>query len=253
MLHDDARIWWEMVTRDRDVATVTWEEFQEWFLENYYNEAIKVAKAEEFMSLVQGETSVMEYSTQFDRLAKFASNLLPTEAARQERFLRGLNPKLEHNVRITLVAGQCTYAQLLKRALTAESAEIRLRQRDYRKSTPPSTGYGKGKGYNDHKRKGPDSQVISGGDKKSQDAASGRQSGGSGRPAPMCAKCNKSHWGDCANRACYKCGMTGHFKKDCPQMRKEEQTNRPNLPALPASRVYNLTKADAEAAEEGED
>ena len=155
------------------------------------------------MSLVQGETSVMEYSTQFDRLAKFASNLVPTEAARQERFLRGLNPKLEHNVRITLVAGQCTFAQLLKRALTAESAEIRLRQRDFRRSTPPSTGYGRGKGFNDHKRKVPESQVTSGGDKKSQEAASGRQSGGSGRPAPMCAKCNKNHWGDCATRACF--------------------------------------------------
>ena len=141
MLRDDARIWWEMVTQDRDVTTVTWEEFQAWFTEKYYNEAIKAAKAEEFMSLVQGETSVMEYSTQFDRLAKFASNLVPTEAARQEHFLRGLNPKLEHNVRITLLAGQCTYAQLLKRALTAESAEIRLRQRDFRRSTPPSTGY----------------------------------------------------------------------------------------------------------------
>lgn len=110
MLLDDARIWWEMVTRYRDVTTVTWEEFQAWFFEKYYNEAIKAAKAEEFMSLVQGEASVMEYSTQFDQLAKFALNLVPTEAACQKHFLRGLNPKLEHNVRITTAVGQCTYA-----------------------------------------------------------------------------------------------------------------------------------------------
>lgn len=54
MLRDDARIWLEIVTRGRDVATVTWEEFRAWFFEKYYNEAIKTAKVNEFINMLRG-------------------------------------------------------------------------------------------------------------------------------------------------------------------------------------------------------
>ena len=63
----------------------------------------------------------------------------------------------------------------------------------------------------------------------------------------MCSKCSRNHWGDCATHACFKCGVTGHYKEDYPQMKRDEQRNRPTLSALPAARVYNLSKADAEA------
>lgn len=62
----------------------------------------------------------------------------------------------------------------------------------------------------------PDTQVASGSDKKSQDTVGGRQSRGSGRPAPMCSMCSRNHWGDYANRACFKCEVTGHLMKDFP-------------------------------------
>lgn len=51
MFRKDVRIWWEVVTQTRDVATLTWEEFQSLFNRKYYNEAVRAAKADEFTRL----------------------------------------------------------------------------------------------------------------------------------------------------------------------------------------------------------
>ena len=67
--------------------------------------------------------SVTEYALKFDRLAKFAKELVPTDGTRRERFLQGLQPRLARDVHITTVAGVTTYAQVVEKALTAESAE----------------------------------------------------------------------------------------------------------------------------------
>ena len=48
-------------------------------------------KVNEFVGLVHGSMIVTEYVVKFDRLAKFAPDLVPTDAARQDRFIRGMN------------------------------------------------------------------------------------------------------------------------------------------------------------------
>ena len=62
----------------------------------------------------------------FDRLPKFTKELVPTDGTRKERFLQGLQPRLARDVRITTMARVTTYAQVLEKALTAESAEIKI-------------------------------------------------------------------------------------------------------------------------------
>ena len=62
--------------------------------------------------------TVTEYALKFDRLAKFAPDLVPTDAARQDRFIRGLNAMISRDVRITTVPGGTTYAQAVEKALT---------------------------------------------------------------------------------------------------------------------------------------
>ena len=52
------------------------------FSQKYYNVAIKAAKVNEFMGLVQSSMKVTQYALKFDRLAKFAPDLVPTDAAR---------------------------------------------------------------------------------------------------------------------------------------------------------------------------
>ena len=61
------------------------------FNQKYYNISIRAAKVNEFARLVWGRMTVTEYALKFDRLVKFVSDLVPIDAAKQDRFDRGLN------------------------------------------------------------------------------------------------------------------------------------------------------------------
>ena len=123
---DDARIWWGIVSQIRDVREMSWEQFCEVFHEKYFNDSVRGAKSEEFVGLVQGKLSVTEYVQTFDRLARFAPEMVPTDRARRDKFLRGLNSMIARNVGITMDVSRTTYAQVVERALYAERAEERV-------------------------------------------------------------------------------------------------------------------------------
>lgn len=52
-------------------------------------------KREEFCSLTQGKKSVLEYSKEFTSLARYAGDEVSTDAKKQVRLHRGLNPTLK--------------------------------------------------------------------------------------------------------------------------------------------------------------
>ena len=52
MLRENVRIWWGMMGQHRNVATMTWAEFQAVSNEKYYSPAVRAAKMSEFASLV---------------------------------------------------------------------------------------------------------------------------------------------------------------------------------------------------------
>lgn len=115
---DDARIWWGVVSQIRDVQNMTWEQF--------FNDTVRGAKTKEFVRLVQGKLFVTEYVQTFKRLARFASEMVPTDRARRDKFLRGLNNMIARDVGITMDVSHTTYAQVVERALYAERAEDRV-------------------------------------------------------------------------------------------------------------------------------
>ena len=79
MLRNDARIWWGVESQIRDVRALTWEQFQSLFNEKYFSEVIRSSKMEEFVGLAQGKMTVLEYAQVFDRLSRFAPELVPTD------------------------------------------------------------------------------------------------------------------------------------------------------------------------------
>ncbi|XP_060965647.1 uncharacterized protein LOC133034558 [Cannabis sativa] len=125
MLGDDACIWWEIASQGHDLNNMTWDAFRTLFYEKYYNEYIRAAKGEEFIRLTQGNMTMTEYATKFDRLAKFASDEVATEVARKAKFIRGLD---EHIAGDVIVASKQpgvarTYAQIVEQALVSEDTE----------------------------------------------------------------------------------------------------------------------------------
>ena len=51
MLRKDARIWWEVVKKSRDVATMTWVEFLREFNSKYFSQAVINSKVAKFTRL----------------------------------------------------------------------------------------------------------------------------------------------------------------------------------------------------------
>ena len=56
------------------------------------------ARAQEFLKLQQGSSSVREYATRFNALARFAPSLAGTEAGRVQKFIHGLHPAIARDV-----------------------------------------------------------------------------------------------------------------------------------------------------------
>lgn len=162
--------------------------------------------------------------------------MVPTDRARREKFLRGLNSMIARDVGITMDVARTTYAQVVERALYAERAEDRVTsdlaaRREQRKATH-GTVTKKGGGPNDQKRKMTKS-TASGGEKKKQ---------GNWRDYPLCEKCRRHHFGECRPRACYQCGSPDHLKRNCLQQKKEEKKT---ANSFTPSRVFHLTQSEA--------
>ena len=89
-LEGEVRVWWRWVRTSRDLEVMTWVEFQELFMGKYFPETARHAKAQEFLKLKQGATTVMDYVAKFTELARFADDYVATDLAKVRRFENGL-------------------------------------------------------------------------------------------------------------------------------------------------------------------
>ena len=97
-LEGEAQVWWRWARTSRDLEVMTWAEFQELFMGKYFLETARHAKAQEFLELKQGATTVMDYVARFTELAQFADDYVATDLAKVRRFENGL--KLSIRARI---------------------------------------------------------------------------------------------------------------------------------------------------------
>lgn len=70
---------------------MTWNEFEEAFLERFLPETTCMAHEQEFEKLLQGpDMPIDEYNSKFVRLARYAPHIVPDERHRINRFILGL-------------------------------------------------------------------------------------------------------------------------------------------------------------------
>ena len=85
-LEGEAQVWWRWARTSRDLEVMTWAEFQELFIGKYFPETARHAKAQEFLELKQGATTVMDYVARFKELARFADDYVATDVTKVRRF-----------------------------------------------------------------------------------------------------------------------------------------------------------------------
>ena len=81
-------------------------------------------KKREFRNLRQGGRTVGQYVEDFSKLARYAPVDVATDAAKQEKFLEGLNDELSMQL---MVATFNNYQELVDRALMIEGKQQQLR------------------------------------------------------------------------------------------------------------------------------
>ena len=74
-------------------------------------------KKREFHNLRRGNHTVGQYVDEFSKLARYAPDDVTTDAAKQEKFMEGLNDELSMQL---MVATFATYQDLVDRALMIE-------------------------------------------------------------------------------------------------------------------------------------
>ena len=78
-LEGEAQVWWKWARTSRDLEAMTWAEFQKLFMGKYFPETARHAKAQEFLELKQGATTVIDYVTRFTELARFSDDYVATD------------------------------------------------------------------------------------------------------------------------------------------------------------------------------
>ena len=141
-LKGEARIWWRGVRTSRDIEVMTWAEFQELFMGKYFPETARHAKAQEFLELKQGATTVMDYVARFTELARFADDYVATNLAKGRRFENGL--KLSIQARIvglrlqdmdSMVGTALTIEREIEEARSTRDASVSGKRKDSQSSS----------------------------------------------------------------------------------------------------------------------
>ncbi|XP_031120857.1 uncharacterized protein LOC116024092 [Ipomoea triloba] len=207
--------WWVTVGPDLlQDQEFGWEEFKVELRRQFYTDRIKGIKCEEFLRLKQKGANIQEYHDKYVELMRFAQEIVPDEASKARRFVRGL----DWDVRRAISPFMCsTLKEAYDRA--SDHYQVYLDQQEV---------------YGRNKRKADDkSRKFPLGNKKANKGSfnpirgRGREGINQGN-RPACQRCGRNHPGEnCQGMKikCFKCGLFGHKSFEC-----QSQIDSPQKP-----------------------
>ena len=124
-LRDQAVTWWKMQKSLFGDQSITWTLFRDAFERQYFPAPYRMARRQEFLSLKQGDRSVMEYEAEFNRLAEYCPQLVAQDSDRLDQFTQGLAAYIR--IRMSGFTPS-TYREALDRALMIEMTQQQVSQ-----------------------------------------------------------------------------------------------------------------------------
>ncbi|MQM18095.1 hypothetical protein Taro_051081 [Colocasia esculenta] len=222
--------WWRLKMQTtfagRTEEAITWSEFLDVFNDTFFPIQVQQVKREQFRTLQQGNSSVLEYQMRFMALSRYAPYVVSDNNMMVEYFIRGLRVELQD----AIVPLMCkTVEEAAQRAATLErsirtrqvgepgSGSFRLPQQSVGASKgkapagPSSSGFGKW----GQKLK----QVFKGKGR----GWGGRQQFQQGRGRPEVEESQQSTARQPITPPgyrCYNCNQPGHLIRNCPYPRE---------------------------------
>ncbi|KAL0550003.1 hypothetical protein IC582_014499 [Cucumis melo] len=243
MLTDRGTAWWETTERmlGGDVSQITWQQFKESFYAKFFSASLRDAKRQEFLNLEQGDMTVEQYDAEFDMLSRFAPEMIATEAARADKFVRGLRLDIQGLVRAFRPA---THADALRLAV-----DLSLQER-------ANSSKAAGRGSTSRQKRKAEQQLVPVPQRNFRSGGEFRrfqqkpfETGEAARGKPLCTTCGKHHLGRClfGTRTCFKCRQEGHTTDRCP-LRLTGNAQNQGAGAPHQGRVFATNKTEAERA-----
>ncbi|XP_040932135.1 uncharacterized protein [Gossypium hirsutum] len=215
LLKEEAYNWWETIEAVVPAEKITWEFFQNEFKKKYVRRRYLDKKKREFLDLRQGNKfeeglndeikmmiggiEIREFVVLSDRAQKLEevyNKKMQRDRRSKESFKRSASKSFSA---LPVKKSKKEFSRAT--SVPERSGKSRPRQSDYKASDRPAVSVG---------------------------SVQNTQ-------RPKCQHCGRSHPGECRSKlgACYKCGATDHFIRDCPQLQVEEVEQREKQKILP--------------------
>ncbi|XP_075507620.1 uncharacterized protein LOC142544460 [Primulina tabacum] len=216
---------------------ITWKQFREVFLKQYYTTEVRLQKLSEFKNFPQTlDMFVVECTSKLDSLGTYAPTIMADDTLKMHRFKHGLSSRINSAL---AVYQPTSFSYLMSAAIRAET-DIERRE-DENKNKQSLTG-----------KSSQGKQPF-----KKPNQFSGSFKGTSSSPTyqeiKICPIYNNRHYGECRRRSgvCFNCGKWGHRIADCLEPKKRKWSNTDTTPNKPKenktnARVFAMTQEQAD-------